>query len=472
MTATYLPPPEKPRRFRDPVYDLYTFNDGIDGVALRLIETAAFQRLRRIKQLGFADHVYPGASHSRFAHSLGVYAGARSLIRSVQDKNPDKSELFDAYETEIACFAALLHDIGHGPLSHVFEKVHRRAFGASKRHEEWTEEIVTSDPDVSDILSGHSGGVADLLRGRRLSCWSAIVSSALDADRLDYVRRDRLMSGTGTGAIDFTWILEHARLSSGPIPGVEEYADVDVRTFAVNAHALQQAEIFLLARYQLYDQVYFHKVCRGFECMLVACLDHLARLVREEQVEKAGLSDRDPFVRYFRQPSLGHYLALDDAVLSATLQQVAASAKDEESKMRNLASWIIDRKRPHGLDLERLAPNSAAYDELKKEALQYASGAQGLEQDYDFFFDEPELSIYGKGEAEKTHLHKRLWIEVEPERLVEITDLSAIVAGHPGVRQLGRLFFRKEECRDKCREHLAGWLLARTNQEPAIRAAR
>lgn len=119
----------KHRRFRDPIYDLYTFGlssddkrKRVDAKALMLIETKEFQRLRRIKQLGFADYVYPGASHTRFAHSLGVYAVAQTIIQELKDNNALESEdLLDNEDIEDTLLAALLHDIGHGPFSHAFE---------------------------------------------------------------------------------------------------------------------------------------------------------------------------------------------------------------------------------------------------------------------------------------------------------------------------------------------------------------
>jgi HD superfamily phosphohydrolase len=447
--------PSKLRRFRDPVYDLYTFEDDIDQIALALIDTPAFQRLRRIKQLGFADHVYPGASHSRFAHSLGVYAGARMIVKAIQARK-DKEDLLDPVETEDAVLAALLHDVGHGPFSHVFEKVHRRALGLDKSHEAWTREIILhqfADPEGRSIFSTlrprQAARIADLLGGNRTNCWSAIVASALDADTLDYVRRDRLMSGTGTGAIDFTWLLEHARLAEVDVNGSM------VRTFAVNRRALQQAETFLLARYQLYDQVYFHKICRGFECMLVACVEQLASLVAAKAWTKVGLAENNALVRHLRHPTVDTYLLLDDAVMNATLLQIAHGASDEAADIALLARRIVNREKAHCVDLESWASiHGKRYSSVVKCAITFAKGDLGLQPGRTVFFDEPSLSVYGKGRREDVALHKKLWIDTEDERPVEITALSGVIKGQPAVRKIGRLFFLDEGLSRRTKEYL------------------
>ncbi|MBX6321724.1 MAG: HD domain-containing protein [Rhodospirillaceae bacterium] len=137
----------KPQRVRDPVHDLIAFRDDneIDQIAWRLINTREFQRLRRIKQLGFSDLVYPGATHSRFAHCIGVYHTARRLIGIVAHKLPAADRRPE--QERAVLLGALLHDIGHGPLSHAFE----HALGG-KRHIDWGAEIVLGDTEVNAVL--------------------------------------------------------------------------------------------------------------------------------------------------------------------------------------------------------------------------------------------------------------------------------------------------------------------------------
>ena len=140
-------------RIRDPVHGLIVFGDGndkaqneTDRIAWRLLNTSEFQRLRRIRQLGFSDLVYPGATHSRFAHAVGVYHTARQLIEVIRRRLE-----FDEERARVALLAALLHDIGHGPFSHVFEHV-ARAMNLKKRHEDWSAEIVQGDTEINHVL--------------------------------------------------------------------------------------------------------------------------------------------------------------------------------------------------------------------------------------------------------------------------------------------------------------------------------
>ncbi len=136
------------QRIRDPVHGLIVFGGGNDAhqnetdrIAWRLLNTREFQRLRRIRQLGFSDLVYPGATHSRLAHAIGVYHTARRLIEVIrrrQDKTHDDKE-----RARVVLLATLLHDIGHGSFSHVFE----HAPYASKRHEDWGAEIVQGETE-------------------------------------------------------------------------------------------------------------------------------------------------------------------------------------------------------------------------------------------------------------------------------------------------------------------------------------
>lgn len=459
----------RPRRVRDPVYDLYTFKDEIDAFALRIIETAPFQRLRRIKQLGFADHVYPGASHTRFAHSLGVYAATRRIIDVIvpRDQQPD---LLQDVEVREAILAALLHDIGHGPFSHAFENVYLKVFGRKKVHEDWTCDIVThavlegAEGGLLGLLKeAQAAGALDLLRGKRENWLSAVFASAFDADRLDYVRRDRLMSGTGTGAIDFTWLLEHVRLTPVPANGH------DAKAFAVDRHALQQAETFLMARYQLYDQVYFHKVCRGFECLLGACLQELVRFVEAGRWEAAGLCATNHLVQHLQAcldaqggESDAHkaklvetYLRIDDTVLTAALQQMAYAPAEEAEDLRRLAGSIVNRKRPACLDLEQIhLIHKIPYAKVKAKAKAYITKVLKLKEGKEYFFDEPTLSVYGKGAREAVPPHKKLWIVTGDMPAVEIIRESKLIGAQPEVRKIGRLFFGSEAHRNDVRDYL------------------
>ncbi len=144
------------QRIRDPVHGLIVFGGGNDAhqnetdrIAWRLLNTREFQRLRRIRQLGFSDLVYPGATHSRLAHAIGVYHTARRLIEVIRRRQDKRHE--DKERARVVLLAALLHDIGHGSFSHVFEHA-AYSVGLKKRHEDWSADIIQGDTEVNQVL--------------------------------------------------------------------------------------------------------------------------------------------------------------------------------------------------------------------------------------------------------------------------------------------------------------------------------
>jgi HD superfamily phosphohydrolase len=195
----------------DSVHKLIPFeNTDSDKLLLSLINTREFQRLRRIKQLGFSETVFPGATHSRFAHSVGVAHIAREFLSRI-DVITGKPITKDTKIVVLA--AALLHDLGHGPFSHAFEKVTRI------HHEQRTRQIVLDDStEVHRTLSNHDKQLPelvagfwaqDLRKGKMPKYLAHIVSSQLDADRFDYLMRDSYATGVNYGEFDYRWLLTH-----------------------------------------------------------------------------------------------------------------------------------------------------------------------------------------------------------------------------------------------------------------------
>src|SRR6476659_8222360 len=189
---------------RDPVHDVIAFrlDRPIDALLFRLLNTVEVQRLRRIRQLGMASMAYPGADHSRYSHSLGVMETARKIIEQL------RRNFYISDEDETVCLAAaLLHDLGHGPFSHVFERV------TGVHHEDLTERVIVDpDSEVNRVLTEHDPSlpqkIIDFLNCHpRRTFVCDIISSQLDADRLDYLLRDNLMTGSQYGDYDLGWLL-------------------------------------------------------------------------------------------------------------------------------------------------------------------------------------------------------------------------------------------------------------------------
>ncbi|HYE13488.1 MAG TPA: HD domain-containing protein, partial [Pyrinomonadaceae bacterium] len=192
------------RIYRDPVHNIIRLRTDTDEgrLMVRLVDSFEFQRLRRVKQLGLALFTYQGAEHSRFAHSLGVL----HLMTRVLDRLGERYPI-DPEARAAARAAALLHDVGHGPFSHVMEKV------LGFHHEAWTVRAVTSEEtEIGRVLASFSGSlparVAEIIEGRFQPAFLAqLVSSQLDVDRMDYLLRDSLMTGAKYGYYDLEWVV-------------------------------------------------------------------------------------------------------------------------------------------------------------------------------------------------------------------------------------------------------------------------
>ena len=328
MSEAEVPTREaRDQRIRDPVHGLITFrkDQPLDQLAWRLLDTPEFQRLRRIKQLGPAEFVFPSATHSRFAHCIGVFHTARQLVGIIKREIAGIGETFDQDRADVATLAALLHDLGHGPLSHAFEDV-QKARSKKKKHEKWSAEIIQSEkgairPVLEDFRAGLADEIASLLETEDpRDIYHAVVSSSFDADRLDYLQRDRLMTGTHAGAIDFDWLMEHVRVRRVSIEAPDEddpdAPPVQVPTFCLDSKALPAAEQFLHARYTLHEQVYFHKVKRCVEHMVSELLGRVAAHTGTERAaDQTGLPADHPILSFFLNDDLESYLKLDDAVL-------------------------------------------------------------------------------------------------------------------------------------------------------------
>jgi uncharacterized protein len=343
------------QRIRDPLHNLITFQaNEFEHVMWRVIQTRPFQRLRRIKQLGFSEFVYPGASHSRFAHSLGVFHVARKLMRIIKVHLGQSRYLETRAHQAIA--AALVHDLGHGPFSHAFEEVGRRLNLRLANHEEVSDAIIR-DGEMADTLnelgSGFSDDVASIIKAAGPgNIYSAVVSSQFDADRLDYMQRDRLMTGTQQGAIDFEWLL--ANIEVGEVPsGVDEESLGPVETFVLGPKAIYAAESYVLGLFQLYPSVYFHKTTRGAEKLFTELLCRVVNMIGDGSVRLTGLAVAHPLVQFARNPEdLNSVLRLDDVVVSGALASMA-DAKDES--VCELARRLRDRSFYKAIDVrERL----------------------------------------------------------------------------------------------------------------------
>ncbi|MGH6899037.1 MAG: HD domain-containing protein [Geminicoccaceae bacterium] len=342
----------KAQRVRDPLHNLIEFRPTeFENALWDVIQSPAFQRLRRIKQLGLSNLVYPGATHSRFAHSLGTFDIARQLMRIVRE-HLEKANQYRDSRAEQALAAALLHDLGHGPFSHAFEDVGRRLKLKMADHQH-VSDVLIRNSEVAAALNklgrGFADDVADIIKSEApRDIYSAVVSSQFDADRLDYMQRDRLMTETHYGVIDFKWLI--ANLEIGEVAhGVDEKAVGKLETFVLGPKAVLAAEAYVLGLFQLYPAVYLHKTTRGAEKLFSELLIRVFKLVGNGSIRKTGLPSNHPLVQFAKEPdSVDSALHLDDTIVWGSLSLMAES---RDPIIREFSHRLRDRKLLKAVDV-------------------------------------------------------------------------------------------------------------------------
>lgn len=333
----------KAERIRDPVHNLITFGaDTFDQMLWRIIETPPFQRLRRIRQLGFSEFVFSGATHTRFAHSIGVLHTARQLMRVIERLMGDDHHPARAHT---ALAAALVHDVGHGTFSHAFEEIGRTLKIELANHEVVSERIIR-DSEITKELNEWSphfaDDVADLVARRRYSSlYDSVVSSQFDADRLDYMQRDRMMTGVESSRVDVSWLLANLEIASVSA-GADDQPGGIMQTLMLGPKAYYVAEAYVLALFQLYPNVYFHKTTRGAEKVFCDLMLRLIALVEAGDGERTGLPKNHPICRFAEErTSLARVMALDDAVFWGAVP-LLMEAKDRAVADRARRLWHRD----------------------------------------------------------------------------------------------------------------------------------
>lgn len=372
---------------RCPVHDLIRITD---VPILELIDTIAFQRLRRIRQLGLAWIVYPGAEHSRFVHLLGAYHLAGRVMNQLNENSgPD---IFSEKETLLVPVAALLHDLGHGPFSHMFEGVFKDlGQGHLANHEAWTKRLVKEDTEVRGILDKIDSSFSDDLCNIFSHTYkpyyiSALVSSQLDVDRFDYLLRDAHMTGAQYGHFDREWIIRNLSLADVEntieVIGAEAEKPPLIRSVVIDARrGMSALEQYLLGRHYMYIHVYYHKTIRAAEGMLRMILKRAAVLIRDGQLTvnssgfmKLALGD---------EMTVEEYLRLNDFLILSWVDDWARSTQDDI--LKDLSMRFIKR------DLFRVVPGGDSkgkqYIEKWTRVKDFLTKA-GKDPDYYFIQDE------------------------------------------------------------------------------------
>ena len=339
------------RTYHDPLHHGISLDAGepAEAMVLALVDSAPFQRLRRIRQLGPAFLTFHGAESSRFTHSLGVFAIARRAMGRLTELDP-------SLETQkgVLYAAALLHDLGHAPLSHSGEEM----FGTN--HEQWSARVIREHPDIQAPLerfsSGTAASVADLLEHGRAErgVIKALVSSQLDCDRLDYLLRDSYSTGARYGQLDLDRILGAITLA----PDGE---------LAIHPKGLMAVEHYLVVRSLMYRSVYNHR-------LNVVCNWLLDQLIRQARLLGPSRIWADRIMKTWlwhpQELDLHIYLSNDDLCTGYHLQRWKEEAPEP---LADLCDRFLNRRLFKALDVSRM--NASAQLELLAKAQTHAAAA-------------------------------------------------------------------------------------------------
>ncbi|ACG62652.1 deoxyguanosinetriphosphate triphosphohydrolase [Streptococcus equi subsp. zooepidemicus MGCS10565] len=400
--------------FRDPVHNYIHVNHQL---IYELINTKEFQRLRRIKQVPTTAFTFHGAEHSRFSHCLGVYEIARRVTEIFEEKYAD---LWHKEEGLLTMTAALLHDIGHGAYSHTFETLF------DTDHEAVTQDIITSpETEINAILTRYSPDFPDKVASVINHTYPnkqvvQLISSQIDCDRMDYLLRDSYFSAANYGQFDLMRILRVIRPVKDGI--------------VFDLSGMHAVEDYIVSRFQMYMQVYFHPASRAVELILQNLLKRAKALYPSQQdyFQKTAPGLIPFFEKSF---TLADYLCLDDGVLNTYFQQWINS---EDHILSDLSSRFINRKilksvtfdQESQQDLERLRQlvESVGFD---------PNYYTGIHVNFDLPYDiyRPEL------ENPRTQIEM---IQKDGSR-AELSQLSAIVKALTGTSYGDRRFYFPKE---------------------------
>jgi len=396
------------RNYRDPLHNIISLNEAVaeDKLIVDLIDSAEFQRLRRIKQLGLAMFTYQGAEHSRFTHSIGVMHLMTRALNLLAAHHPISDEA-----RVVGRAGALLHDLGHGPFSHVIEKVFHF------HHEDWSRRIVLEEgTEVNQILRQFDNELPEKLAALYLHHYqpafiSQLVSSQLDCDRMDYLLRDSMMTGVKYGVYDLEWVLHALKIdeSSGHI--------------YVESKGLHAIEEYLQARYYMFKQVYFHRTLRAAEALLTSALTR----ARELAGSSGGVFHGGVFRKMLTgEPAdTSEFLQLDDTDLLFNLKQWV---HDRDPVLSDLARRFVNRRLFKASDID-MASNLVP--EFLNRAAEVVSRS-GFDPRYYLIQDKAsDIPYYGYYLPGIPEPGGQIYVEVAGPQaeIKEISEVSAVVRG-------------------------------------------
>jgi len=342
------------------------------------LDSKEFQRLRRIRQLGGDFQVYPTAEHSRFSHSLGVYEIVRRMVTEVKSLCVELTE----YEKVCVMLAGLLHDVGHGPFSHAFEHI------TNHSHEEYTAKIILGNTELNAILRAVSEKLPQdivfiIQHTHENDILNQVVSCQLDADRMDYLLRDSYFTATSYGQFDLERILRTMRVRK---------TNEGRKVIVVKYTGIHSVEDYIMARYQMYWQVYYHPVARSYEAVFIQLFNRLKDIFK---VDKDYFEDMKVLIPFLEKSevSVDEYFKLDEN----SLLYCCALIQDKEDKIAaDLAKRLQNRRLFEYVDYNE--ENLAQIKNMLKE--------NNFDERYYLKIENIEASIYSPYKGRKILIEK------------------------------------------------------------------
>jgi HD superfamily phosphohydrolase len=387
--------------FKDPVHRYIYVQDELIWA---LINSHAFQRLRRIRQLGTTYLTFHGAEHSRFNHSLGVYELMRRVLKHFR-RNHDLELPFE--RVALGMCAALLHDIGHAPFSHSVEQCFKQ------HHEHMSCRIIREDPEVSGILNQFRPGFADdvakvISKEHSDSFIVSLISSQLDVDRMDYLLRDSYYTGVNYGVYDLERVIRVLR----------PHQTVDGTKVVVKQSGMHAVEDYLVSRYQMFWQIYFHPVTRSAEILLHKIILRARTLYDDPSYTFRFLIEPLPNL-FADQLSVEEYLLLDESFMQAVFRQWM---KESDPILAELCGNFLNRKLFKYVLLDDLEDASRITAYVAQEMI-----ARGINPTYYLEKDFPKdmaYHVYKSGENDRKF---QITLYDAQQGETEMSDQSVIV---------------------------------------------
>jgi uncharacterized protein len=390
------------RTYLDPIHQdiVLDRNDPAERLVIDLIDTPEFQRLRRVHQLGVSFFTFHGAEGSRFTHSVGVMHVASRLLDMVSERTPSVKD-----HRRVILASALLHDIGHGPYSHVTEKI------LGYDHEDWSCRIISENTVVNEVLRAHDpelpGQIVSVLKKNFAPKYiTHMVSSQLDCDRMDYLLRDSYQTGTAYGLFALQRILSSLE--------IDEAGD---RIVVVGEKGQTAVEDYLFSRYSMYSQVYYHRKNLSARALL-------AKIMKRAMALKENLEFIDNETKKFlrgERLNVNEYLFLDDVQMTYHIKRWAAGS---DKILADLASRFLNRQLFNTAKLSIENPDRLAH---LMSGVNSIVTAAGLDPEYYVSVEKTGLRPYDYYRPDQAHPQTNIMVRTERGEIKELSSVSQTV---------------------------------------------